>query len=314
MKTTFVFISDGRGYSLTEQAVAAAMATQRTTRHIIIFCVGFTPSSGSRLILAGRREGFDIEFREIEIFDEATTAYTASGAHAHVTSATMLKMSVLDLLSAEFNRAVYLDFDILLMENFNIENIDFDGHPVAAVYDIAKVGGMVTEPYFYENCLKNGRSPHYFNAGVIAADFGVWDSGIVANYDRAVQSHSATCHYIENCSCPDQCAWNMAFERNWKRLPLTMNLQACAMFSERWQYASVRHYVGKAKFMPFKARRNDTRDTELINKARKYLGLPPIRMGWSRFIRPLNVWRNRWQTDSTCEAINRVEKMYSQKM
>ncbi|MDE1901940.1 MAG: hypothetical protein KGI37_09895 [Alphaproteobacteria bacterium] len=323
MKTALLFLTDERGYSLTEQAVAAAIVTQKTTRHIVVSCVGFMPPDNSRLAVAAEKQGFNLEFRAISKFDEGKLPYRAEGAHAHVTSAALLKMAAMDSIAGEFDRAVYLDGDILLMEDVNIEKIDFEDYPVAAVYDIATVGGMSTEvdaggniskSDFYDNCVKNGRSPHYFNSGVIAADFSKWQDNFIVNFNSFVGAHSTNCDYINKCGCMDQCAWNRVFERSWKRLPLMMNFQACAMFSERWQYAAIRHYVGRAKFMPFKGWRNDARDTRLINQARQLLGLPPVGAGWSHFVRALNVWRNRRQNILTCEAISRVEKMYAEKM
>jgi lipopolysaccharide biosynthesis glycosyltransferase len=314
MKTAFVYLTDKRGYNLTEHAVAAAMVTQKTTTDLIIFCAGFEPEANSRLMTEATKKGFSLEFRQACQPAALVGRYVANGHHAHVTSTTLLKMNVLDTLSKEYERALYLDGDVLLMEAVDLESIDFEGAPIAAVYDIAKVGGLSTELDFYKNCADHNRSPHYFNAGVIAVDFARWDPSFIEKYNQEVRRHAVSCDYKTECSCEDQCAWNRAFERVWKRLPLNMNFQACAMFSQRWHYASVRHYVGKTKFIPFKAWRNDEKDIDLLNKARKILGLHTFGMVGTRWIRALNVVRNRNQTKVVCEAIDRVETMYSEKM
>jgi lipopolysaccharide biosynthesis glycosyltransferase len=314
MKTAFVYLTDKRGYELTEHAVAATMITQKTKADLIIFCAGFQPRTDCGLTSAARELGFKLEFRQAVTSQDLVGQYVANGPHAHVTSTTLLKMNVLDALSKEYDRAIYIDGDVLLMESMDVEKIDFGEAPIAAVYDIAKVGGLSTERDFYKSCAEHGLSPHYFNAGVIAANFARWNPSFVEKFNEEIRRHAVNCDYKENCSCDDQCAWNRVFERMWKRLPLTMNIQACAMFSERWEYASVRHYVGKTKFMPFKAWRNDEKDIDLLNKARKILGLPAFGIWGARWVRAANVARHRNQTKLVCEAIDRIDIMYSEKM
>ncbi len=96
-----------------------------------------------------------------------------------------------------------------------------------------------------------------------------------------------------------------------KRLPLSMNFQSTAMFSRGWHSAIARHYVGKAKFLPYRAWRNDSKDSQLLNQARRMLGLSSIGShGWPRLARMLNVTRYRMGGHGLDDGLTRIEDMF----
>ena len=314
MLTTLVFLTDERGLLLTEHAAAAAVVTQGYVPRMIIFCIGFLPIQPSILQTAAKARGFTVEYRTLAVAEGITDGYEAIGPHAHVSSATLLKMAALHAISKEFDRALYLDGDVLLMQPFDVGSIEFDGATIAAVYDMAWAGASSTELDFFSRCDANGRSPHYFNAGVIAADFTNWNDELPRQYDAYLQDHAKSCDYKVNCGCPDQCAWNRTFESKWKRLPLTFNFQAYAIFSELWTTAAVRHYVGPTKFLPFKPWRNDSLDTQLLTKARSILGLPAIGMPLAGLARSLNRIRHGRTIEETNQALVRIGQLSRQAM
>jgi lipopolysaccharide biosynthesis glycosyltransferase len=169
-----------------------------------------------------------------------------------------------------------LDSDVLVFSNINLGKIAFHGFPIAAVYDIAEMGGF-TDPKFNENVRRNGISAHYFNSGVMAFDSKLWkDVDLKYSYDSEVDKHFDHCDYKRFCTTADQCVFNKIFSDNWRRLPLSLNMQACAMFCERWADAPIRHYVGARKFFPVRSGRNDARDLAAINDARALLELEPV--------------------------------------
>ena len=313
-KSALVFLTDQRGFELTEHAAAAALITQGSIRHIIVFCVDFLPLEQTRLQEQAKNRDFAFEYRPIDGVCSARVGYVASDAHSHVTSAALLKMAALNALSTEFDRALYVDSDVLLMQDFELAKIDFGGAAIAAVYDIARSGGLSSDPDFFERCAAYGRSPHYFNSGVIAVDFARWNAHYVLQYNLALLEHAKRCDYKADCSSTDQCAWNRVFERAWKRLPLTLNLQACAMFSYHWTDAVVRHYVGPVKFIPFRAWRNDALDTVLLNQARRVIGLPPLGYWPARLVKSINAVRNYQFAKAADAAIFRIQQMYIEPM
>lgn len=296
MNSAFVLLTDERGLALTQQAVAMGVLTQKTTKKFIIFCAGFMPDPNSRLVTAARKKGVVVEFRPISSKPcDGVQFRTGDNRHNHVTPTAILKIHAIDSLSTEFDRVMYMDNDVLLMQDINIEKIDFEGFPIAAAYDIAKVGD-IDHKSFHERCADKGRSPHYFNAGVIVSECKQWKHEFIHRYVHFLKLHKENCDYQEDCSCRDQCVWNLAFERNWKRLPLFMNLQACAMFSRRWKHAAVRHRCGKAKFIPYRPWRSDWREISLVNKGRKLLGEPTFGFTWLCFLFSFNAWRLRLLT------------------
>lgn len=309
MRSAILFVTDKNGLNLAEHSAAVALLTQHTT-HYLIFCVGFEPPSKNALISSGQNMGKVVEYRPLTAAQEIVDSYRSKGAHSHVSSAALLKMNAVWSLHAECDRALYIDNDVLLMRDFALNRLDFEGAPIAAVYDIAKVGGIGRGADFHARCLATGLSPHYFNSGVIAANFSSFASAHVKLYQDALVRHSTNCTYEENCSCDDQCAWNIAFRSDWKRLPLSHNFQACALFNAGWADATARHYVGAQKFLPVKAWRNDRKDTALIAQARKLLGLSATKKQSLDITRRLNMIRNLRMRKSADEALAAVSRMY----
>lgn len=307
MKTAVVLVTDQRGLLLTQHAAAAALQSQTAKHDYWIFCDGFFPPNSDALISSAQRLGINLTYAPI-----TDTSVEEHNLLSHVSSTTMLKFAAIAKLIPSYERVLYIDGDVLLMKEFGLQSIDFESHAIAAVYDIAECAA-ITCAEFNENCLKSGQSPHYFNAGVIAVDSAKWNTEeLQPLYSELCRQHRSFCGYKTNCASSDQCAWNLLFSKDWKRLPLTMNFQACAMFSEKWKYATARHYVGKNKYLPYKPWRNDEADIRLINEARSLLGLPPRRTFALTAIRQLNNWRNRRQNAIFCEAIDYIEKRYAE--
>lgn len=309
MRSAILWVTDERGLDLAEHSVAVALLTQRATP-CLIFCVGFAPPASTNLSLAAKRLGGAVEYRPLEKRETTQKLHRGKGAHKHVSSAATLKMDALWSLKGELDRALYVDNDVLLMGDFGLEAIDFEGLPLAAVYDFAKVGELGDDIGFHRRCEENGLSPHYFNAGVLAIDLAALSEKHVEAYQTGLIDHFNRCGYNPACSCNDQCVWNMTFAGAWKRLPLSHNFQACAMFNKGWQAAKARHYVGPAKFIPLRKWRNDRKDTALIREAQILLGLSPVRKAGLGIIRHLNVLRNAAARRSAGRAVARAEEMH----
>jgi hypothetical protein len=128
-------------------------------------------------------------------------------------------------------------------------------------------------------------------------------------YDYHLKAHAISCDYKLNCVTTDQCVFNRVFEYTWKRLPLSFNLQGCALFTEHWEHAPVRHYVGPRKFLPVRRWRTDNRDLSLLTEIRASLQLPKPRGLGSGIAYELNRLRNRTLIRSVNQALMRVEMM-----
>lgn len=310
-RCALVFVTDRRGLELTRHAIASAAVTQRSVRKSILFCVDFLPEDDKGLLDGAFARGMQVEMRPLAKMALPIADGRGDGAHNHVSATATLKIHAMASLVGEFDRLLYLDGDVLLMQDIGLPELEFAGKPIAAVYDIAKVGELPGSGGFHANCLANGVSPHYFNSGVIAMDCTAWNDSYFDRYLAFAKAHESFCPYQADCSCRDQCTWNAAFEKNWHRLPLTMNLQACAMFSYRWDVAAVRHYVGREKFIPPHRWRNDRQDILLLNQARSMLDLPLLKLRGNAAARDLNRWRHHSATKTVEQAIGRVELMYN---
>ncbi len=165
-------VTDQRGYWLAEHAAAVALITQRATRTVLIFCVGFSGEPEGRLTAAAAARGFSLTFRTLQ--PSAFSTDVSKGYHSHVCQHCIAEAPRVEFLREEFDRAMYIDSDILLMEDLRIENVEFEGHPIAAVYDIGMVGALYDSADFYQICEQHGRSPHYFNSGMMIVDFAKW--------------------------------------------------------------------------------------------------------------------------------------------
>jgi lipopolysaccharide biosynthesis glycosyltransferase len=306
MKSAYVYLTDERGLALTRFSIVAAMLTQAEDLEFVLFCAGFRLNKNDSLMNAATKLGRSLDVHYLDRIKGDPT-------NTHVTSTATLKVNGLDFLSKNYDRLLYLDSDVLLFDEFGVNSIDFEGYSIAAVYDIAECGGM-TDPEFLANCGINGCSPHYFNAGVIAIDCAKWRSDFLVAYRQIEEKHRYACPYKNSCRCVDQCIWNLMFERNWKRLPLYFNFQACAIFSKSWKYSIVRHYVGAKKFWPLNPFRNDARDIALLNRCASILGNTIDSKWWYPLARWLNNIRNRRYNSIVLNAISYVEDLYAKEM
>jgi lipopolysaccharide biosynthesis glycosyltransferase len=222
-----------------------------------------------------------------------------------ITNTAHLKIKSVEMISHAYDRALYVDCDVLFCEQIFLEKVNLEGFPIGAVYDIAVSSGM-TDADFMQNCRKNNRSPHFFNSGFMLFDCSKWDRNSKEKYIQLLNKHQVSCDYRKKCQPNDQCIINLLFENNWKRLPLDFNMQGCAKFTDRWAHASVRHYQGASKFLPVRPWRNDSRDIRLIRRIRKALGYKdPWHLPLGILFK-LNRRRNILQAD--------VERMSSQPM
>jgi lipopolysaccharide biosynthesis glycosyltransferase len=306
MRSAICLVTDERGYDLTRHSVIVATLTQETIKDIVVYCVGFTPSDAENITHIGLKRGFNVEFKRLSLGNLGESGNTQT----HVTRTANLKILALNDLRSHYNRAIYIDGDVLLMKDIRLDKMEFESKPIAAAYDIAETGG-ITNPDFLERCVDLGKSPHYFNSGVIAVDYARWSTEFVSRFEALAKIHGHGCDYNAQCVTQDQCVMNMVFENNWSRLPLTLNFQACGMFSEHWKSASVRHYVGPKKFLPNRPERSDALEIDLVNRARREMGLKRIGIPGGEFAMRLNMVRNRRYTRRVCEAIALVERMRS---
>lgn len=302
MKCAAVFVTDELYLEITRHAAAVFMINNENT-DVLIYCDGFQPPIDKALGIAASERGIQFSYHSMP--GDARTL----SLDTHVTKTMLCKFHAINECLKYYDRVVYLDGDVLVLGPLPIRTLDFESHPVAAVYDIAEMGCM-TDPRFMENVRENDLSRHYFNSGVIFANRVGWNADrFMARYESCIQSHFERCEYKHDCVTVDQCAFNVLFRDDWKRLPLSFNMQACAMFCPGWADATVRHYVGRRKFLPVRPGRNDSKDLAAINAARAILRLEPAWLPAADILHEVNRMRHRRSSKRAREVMEELDSL-----
>ena len=268
MRVAFIYSTDEGGFDLVRHSAMSLALSQKTPCNIHVFCYRFLPSDSDRLLAALRELGATLTLDRIE-----DAELERHETRLHVTKPALLRLLAMERLTALYDRIVYLDNDVLVFDDLEIEELDFGSSSVAAVVDmdLSETGAIARSQ------ARAGGRTDYFNSGFIACDAKRWRGGEVRDrYLRALAEHAAGCSFKVACTSIDQCAANHAFAGDWVRLPLSYNMQASAKYTAHWRGAKVRHYCGARKFLPLAAFRNDGKDTRLLNQIRARLGMSRV--------------------------------------
>jgi lipopolysaccharide biosynthesis glycosyltransferase len=306
IKSAAVYVVDKNGYELVRHAATSFLVTQSNFQDVHVFCHNFMPDPADRLIKIAQETGVQVHIEPIDdpnLNEIKINQYTPRAA--------LLKFKSVSQIAHAYDRVLYVDHDILFFEEVFLEEVDLEGFPVGAVYDLAEISGLAN-PSFAQNCHNNNRSAHYFNTGLMLFDCSQWDRELEYRYLQLLEAHSLKCDYKTNCTTIDQCAFNRLFENNWKRLSLNFNMQACAIFTGGWAHASVRHYQGKKKFLPIQPWRNDSRDLRLIKRVRTALGYHDFLYPPCNIMYGLNAIRKKGNIERANIAITLAELMSSE--
>ena len=274
MNIAFVYVTDERGFDLATQSALSLALAQREACDIHIFCYQFLPTLPSKFS------------RAIEELKGALTLDVVSDASVerhqtcgHVTTPTLLKISILEKLVCRYDRIVYLDNDILVFDDLRIEDVELGNAPIAAVVDMdLSDTGVMRNTWWAARSNADRNVRRYFNSGFLVFEAKNWHHDEFHRlYAAALDQHDVSCKYKIKCTSIDQCALNSVFEGHWVELPASYNMQAGAKFTRSWQTAAVRHYCGTRKFTPIAMFRNDLRDIQVLNRVRRIIGLRILR-------------------------------------
>jgi lipopolysaccharide biosynthesis glycosyltransferase len=171
------------------------------------------------------------------------------------------RISLAQYLPETINRVIYLDSDILVLDDIRtLWDFSLEGRPLAAVENLSPKACRHLE--FSRN--------EYFNSGVLVIDLEKW---------RQNNTHQKTIDIIKNnidtIKYFDQCSLNIIFRGDWTKLPLNWNQQGdiygtLEKYSDGCGYStsdikqaisqpSIVHFIGQQKpwllncFHPFKS-------------------------------------------------------------
>ncbi|TDL81104.1 hypothetical protein E2L08_07130 [Palleronia sediminis] len=275
--TAAVFVTDERGRDLARFSVASFALTQGWPCDIHLACDGFAlPSDDPLRALCAER---GIAFHTPAL---SSSGYAGLKSAAHISAAQFLKFAAVAPLTGRYRRVLYSDTDFLFLRDMPAHEVDLGGQPLGACFDVAEAGA-ITDPAFVRNCRAHGRSPLYFNSGLMLFDAEALDmEELRAPYEAAIQAHQARCDYKAVCRTNDQCVWNMLFEGRWHVLPGGWNVQSSMRFTKPWREARARHYTGPKKFTDPKPWRSDGIEYRAVARIAALIG-PPGRAGGPPF-------------------------------
>jgi len=182
-----------------------------------ILCPGM-PAEQSRAVarLAGHRP---IRFHWHEVPDDALSNYPVRG---HFVPMVYARVLAPDLLPARVERVLYLDADLLVLDDISkLWDQPLHGSIVAAAQDMAVP--HVSSPMGLKRFKKLGIPPDapYFNAGVYLADLDRWRAQAVTGQALAYLER-----YRDDVNLLDQDALNAVLHGHWRRLDVRWNLIA----------------------------------------------------------------------------------------
>ena len=140
-------------------------------------------------------------------------------------TATMLRLTLDQLVPANHKRLLYLDSDTLVMRDLDpLFTMDMKGKSIAASEDYISLTGLMSTLVDYPRKIGMARHDRYFNAGVILFD---WPKTIrEGRLSRCIQRLIAAAASGKPLRFHDQDALNLEFERDWIECGAIYNFMA----------------------------------------------------------------------------------------
>jgi len=141
----------------------------------------------------------------------------------HIKTSAYYRLLAPTLLPSTIKKAIYLDSDLLLLENIsNLYNIDIGEATLAAVEDPVEKDNR-----FIDSLHKVNR--RYFNSGVLVINIDNWrKENITEKLFEYVRNNEVLRYH-------DQDALNMIFDDKWYKLPSRWNVQTAFYKFEEYQ-------------------------------------------------------------------------------
>lgn len=266
-KIAAVYITDARYHDMTLYSLASLARSQTTPLALCIVQSGYSRPVPPALESMVKSRGHTLELINIEAAAPVTTPISVDvlEKYRHISATTFLKTRAIDAIASRFDYILYLDGDVLIFDDLEIERVVGFPETIAACLDLSSSTG-IDDPEFFINCEGHGVSPSFFNAGVMLVNARRWlQTNVSARYTENLLRHrDQGCPYFNTCSPNDQCALNMTLGREMQRLPTVWNTQKSALHTSAWETASIRHYTGPRKFLPIRAWACDRREHALL--------------------------------------------------
>ena len=173
---------------------------------------GLTAEIEDKMRLSVTKFGAALNFPSVDT--QKLDKYQVNGTY---NKTVYLRLDIAQLLPSDVKKAIYLDCDVVVMDDMaKLWDTEMGEYPLAAVPDY----GIMASGKSWRDKEKNigvKSGDLYFNSGVLVIDLDAWRR---ENYGERVGNLAARFAYRH----PDQDALNKVFYRNWQPLPLRWNV------------------------------------------------------------------------------------------
>ena len=213
-EVSIVFASDDHYAQHVAVAMASVLLNTEQPGRIVFYLIddGIAPPDKEKI--AQTVEALQGHVRFLEPRTEQSGQYYVSGL---LSRAAYLRLDIPNLLPPEADRAIYLDCDLLVLDEIGLLwQMDLEGKPLGAVPDL---GIMASRRSRKEKAKYLGFSMDepYFNSGVLVFDLAQWRRQGYSEQAKELAEKSDFPHH-------DQDALNKVFQGQWMQLPLRWNV------------------------------------------------------------------------------------------
>lgn len=269
-----VYVCDVHYHLLTLVSMASVARAHAQSLDFRLVQIGYDRGVPARFADFIRAQGHRLEVVSRAPDDPAVARWLLPVTRK-ITNTAYLKALAIDSMAARYDYVLYLDSDVLAFADPMVHRRAGFAETCAAGLDISTAAGL-DNPRFFESCAEHGASTRYFNTGVMLINAARWrDRHCLERFDHFHGVHAEGCFYFNDCDHLDQCTFNLMFQDDLHLLPLSLNVQQCAMHTRLWRDATVRHYTGARKFMPLRRRNADRRQYRLLCAIEQEAGLAP---------------------------------------
>jgi lipopolysaccharide biosynthesis glycosyltransferase len=264
------YVTDRNYHDMTLFALASVALGHRTPVDFFVFQHGYLAEVPSRYRSSIEARGHSLTVAEAPSYAPADTISIGR----HLTTTTYLRVTTIERLAREYAYVLYLDGDTLAFGDLQCDKLAGFPKTAAACLDLSISTGF-DDPAFAQNCRRNGVSAEFFNAGVVMINGTRWlQTAALERFTDQLHRHTEFCPYFTSCAPNDQCAMNLTLGDDFNILPVTYNVQKSAFNTRSWSTALIRHYTGRAKFMPVRPWRCDRREHSLLRHISAETNLP----------------------------------------
>ncbi|PBB84944.1 MULTISPECIES: glycosyltransferase [unclassified Mesorhizobium] len=273
-KIAAAYLCDRNYHDITLYSLASFARSHSSPLDFHFFQVGYHKDVPARFKDFLASHNHTIRVLEAPFVRPAVEIRERPGKHRHITGTALLKECAIGKLSDAYDYVLYLDGDMLAFSDVHCEHAAGFNQIAAVCLDLS-IGTGLYDPSIFDRCSAFGLCPRYFNSGLMLINSRKWrETEADRRFAENLERHLDQCPYMRACPTHDQCVFNMTFNFDSLLLPVSLNVQKCALHTHAWRTATVRHYTGYRKFLPVRARTCDPREYALLRAISRETGLP----------------------------------------